>query len=53
MSGRLAHPGDAEPMPAGGLLSAYANHVDAHCYYELVLGMLANVPEHRIFAQLI
>jgi histidinol-phosphate/aromatic aminotransferase/cobyric acid decarboxylase-like protein/choline kinase len=35
------------------MLSAYANHVDANCYYELVLGMLANVPEHRIFAQVV
>ncbi len=30
------------------VLSAYANNVDANCYYELVLGMLANVPAHRI-----
>jgi histidinol-phosphate/aromatic aminotransferase/cobyric acid decarboxylase-like protein/choline kinase len=35
------------------MLSAYANHVDANCYYELVLGMLANIPEHRISAQVV
>lgn len=35
------------------MVSAYANHVDANCYYELVLGMLANVPEHRIAAQVV
>ena len=33
------------------MLSAYAEHVDANCYYEIVLGMLANIPEHRISAQ--
>jgi len=32
------------------MLSAYANNVDANCNYEIVLGMLANVPEHRISA---
>lgn len=32
------------------MLSAYANNVDSNCYYEIVLGMLANVPEHRISA---
>jgi histidinol-phosphate/aromatic aminotransferase/cobyric acid decarboxylase-like protein/choline kinase len=32
------------------MLSAYANNVDANCYYEIVLGMLANVPAHRISA---
>ncbi len=35
------------------MVSAYANHVDANCYYELVLGMLANIPAHRIAAQLV
>jgi histidinol-phosphate/aromatic aminotransferase/cobyric acid decarboxylase-like protein/choline kinase len=35
------------------MLSAYANNVDANCYYELVLGMLANVPAHRISAQVV
>ena len=33
------------------MLSAYAEHVDANCYYEIVLGMLSNIPEHRISAQ--
>ena len=32
------------------MLSAYADNVDSNCYYEIVLGMLANVPEHRISA---
>lgn len=35
------------------MLSAYANHVDSNCYYELVLGMLANIPENRISAMLV
>ena len=35
------------------MLSAYATHVDANCYYELVLGMLANIPQHRIAAQVV
>lgn len=35
------------------MLSAYADHVDPNCYYELVLGMLANIPEHRIAAQVV
>jgi histidinol-phosphate/aromatic aminotransferase/cobyric acid decarboxylase-like protein/choline kinase len=35
------------------MLTAYANNVDSNCYYELVLGMLANVPEHRISAQVV
>jgi histidinol-phosphate/aromatic aminotransferase/cobyric acid decarboxylase-like protein/choline kinase len=35
------------------MLSAYANNVDANCYYELVLGMLANVPAHRIAAHVV
>jgi histidinol-phosphate/aromatic aminotransferase/cobyric acid decarboxylase-like protein len=33
------------------ILTAYAEHVDPNCYYELVLGMLANVPAHRITAR--
>jgi histidinol-phosphate/aromatic aminotransferase/cobyric acid decarboxylase-like protein/CTP:molybdopterin cytidylyltransferase MocA len=33
------------------MLRAYASYVDPNCYYELVLGMLANIPEHRIYAQ--
>lgn len=32
------------------MLSAYADNVDANCYYEIVLAMLANVPAHRISA---
>jgi histidinol-phosphate/aromatic aminotransferase/cobyric acid decarboxylase-like protein/choline kinase len=35
------------------MLTAYAEHVDPNCYYELVLGMLANIPEHRIAARLV
>jgi histidinol-phosphate/aromatic aminotransferase/cobyric acid decarboxylase-like protein/choline kinase len=35
------------------MLTAYASHVDANCYYELVLGMLANAPQHRIAAQVV
>ena len=35
------------------ILSAYADNVDSNCYYELVLGMLANIPEHRISAQVV
>src|SRR5580704_1249286 len=35
------------------MVSAYARHVDANCYYELVLGMLANIPQHRIAAQVV
>jgi histidinol-phosphate/aromatic aminotransferase/cobyric acid decarboxylase-like protein/choline kinase len=35
------------------MLSAYANNVDSNCYYEIVLGMLANIPEHRISAQVV
>jgi len=37
----------------GPMLSAYARHVDPNCYYELVLGMLANIPQHRIAAQVV
>jgi histidinol-phosphate/aromatic aminotransferase/cobyric acid decarboxylase-like protein len=35
------------------MLSTYADHVDANCYYEIVLGMLSNIPEHRIAAQVV
>lgn len=35
------------------MLTAYAEHVDPNCYYELVLGMLANIPEHRIAAHVV
>ncbi|MHB1593853.1 MAG: aminotransferase class I/II-fold pyridoxal phosphate-dependent enzyme [Streptosporangiaceae bacterium] len=35
------------------ILTTYANHVDANCYYELVLGMLANIPAHRIVAHVV
>ena len=35
------------------ILTAYATHVDANCYYELVLGMLANIPAHRIVAHVV
>jgi len=35
------------------MVSAYAHHVDANSYYELVLGMLANIPQHRIAAQVV
>ena len=35
------------------MVSAYARHVDANCYYELVLGMLANIPQHRIATQIV
>jgi histidinol-phosphate/aromatic aminotransferase/cobyric acid decarboxylase-like protein/choline kinase len=35
------------------MLSTYADHVDANCYYEIVLGMLSNIPEHRISAQVV
>jgi histidinol-phosphate/aromatic aminotransferase/cobyric acid decarboxylase-like protein/choline kinase len=35
------------------ILSAYAEHVDDNCYYELVLGMLANIPEHRIWTRVV
>jgi histidinol-phosphate/aromatic aminotransferase/cobyric acid decarboxylase-like protein/choline kinase len=35
------------------ILTTYADHVDANCYYELVLGMLANIPAHRISALLV
>lgn len=35
------------------MLHAYADNVDDNCYYEIVLGMLANIPQHRIAAQLV
>jgi histidinol-phosphate/aromatic aminotransferase/cobyric acid decarboxylase-like protein/choline kinase len=35
------------------MVSAYAHHVDGNSYYELVLGMLANIPRHRIAAQVV
>jgi histidinol-phosphate/aromatic aminotransferase/cobyric acid decarboxylase-like protein len=35
------------------LLHVYANQIDANCYYELVLGMLANIPAHRIAAEVV
>jgi histidinol-phosphate/aromatic aminotransferase/cobyric acid decarboxylase-like protein/choline kinase len=35
------------------MLTAYANNVDDNCYYEIVLGMLANIPQHRIAAQVV
>jgi histidinol-phosphate/aromatic aminotransferase/cobyric acid decarboxylase-like protein/choline kinase len=35
------------------LVEVYANRVDANSYYELVLGMLANVPEQQIAAEVV
>jgi histidinol-phosphate/aromatic aminotransferase/cobyric acid decarboxylase-like protein/choline kinase len=35
------------------LVKVYADRVDANSYYELVLGMLANVPEQRIAAEVV
>lgn len=35
------------------LLSCYANLIDAHSYYELVLGMLVNMQRERIFAEVV
>ncbi len=35
------------------LLHAYATQVDSSCYYELVLGMLSNIPAHRISAEVV
>lgn len=35
------------------MLTAYAEHVDSTCYYELVLGMLANIPQYRIAAHMV
>lgn len=35
------------------ILGAYADHVDPNCYYELVLSMLVNIPEHRISVQIV
>ena len=37
----------------GPLVKVYANQVDANSYYELVLGMLANVPEQQIAAEVV
>jgi len=34
-------------------LRAYATMVDSSCYYELVLGMLTNIPAHRISAEIV
>ncbi len=35
------------------LLSCYANLIDEHCYYELVLGMLVNMQRERIHAEIV
>jgi histidinol-phosphate/aromatic aminotransferase/cobyric acid decarboxylase-like protein/choline kinase len=35
------------------LLRAYATEVDPSCYYEQVLGMLSNIPAHRISAEVV
>lgn len=35
------------------LVNAYANHIDSSCYYEVVLSMLSNVPDHRIEAEIV
>jgi histidinol-phosphate/aromatic aminotransferase/cobyric acid decarboxylase-like protein/choline kinase len=35
------------------LVKVYADQVDANSYYELVLGMLANVPEQHIVAEIV
>jgi histidinol-phosphate/aromatic aminotransferase/cobyric acid decarboxylase-like protein/choline kinase len=35
------------------LVSVYASQVDANCYYEIVLGMLAGLPEHRIAVEIV
>ena len=35
------------------LVDVYANQIDANSYYELVLGMLANVPAQRIAAEVV
>jgi histidinol-phosphate/aromatic aminotransferase/cobyric acid decarboxylase-like protein/choline kinase len=35
------------------LLHTYANVIDANSYYELVLGMLSNIPAHRIAAEVV
>lgn len=37
----------------GPLLHVYANQVDSNSYYELVLGMLANVPAQHIAAEIV
>jgi histidinol-phosphate/aromatic aminotransferase/cobyric acid decarboxylase-like protein/choline kinase len=35
------------------LLSCYANLIDEHCYYELVLGMLVNMQREKIQAEIV
>ncbi len=35
------------------LLRTYANVIDSSCFYELVLGMLTNIPAHRISAEVV
>jgi histidinol-phosphate/aromatic aminotransferase/cobyric acid decarboxylase-like protein/choline kinase len=35
------------------LLSCYANLIDEHCYYELVLGMLVNMQREKIHAEIV
>lgn len=35
------------------LVGVYANQIDATCYYELVLGMLANIPAYRVAAEVV
>ena len=35
------------------LLHVYAHQIDGSSYYELVLGMLANIPAHRIAAEIV
>ncbi len=35
------------------LLSCYANLIDQHCYYELVLGMLVNLQREQIHAEIV
>jgi histidinol-phosphate/aromatic aminotransferase/cobyric acid decarboxylase-like protein/choline kinase len=37
----------------GPLVKVYADQVDANSYYELVLGMLANVPAQQIVAEVV
>src|SRR5260370_11586403 len=35
------------------LVNWYAEQIDSNSYYELVLGMLANIPDHRIAAEVV
>jgi histidinol-phosphate/aromatic aminotransferase/cobyric acid decarboxylase-like protein/choline kinase len=35
------------------ILHTYSNVIDPSCYYELVLGMLTNLPAHRIHAEIV